>query len=56
MKQFKLFINNEWVDASNGETFTSYKEIDIISFTGSESVGRRLIELSSQSQRIKKTC
>ncbi len=38
-----------------GEALASNKEIDIISFTGSESVGRRLIELSSQSQRIKKT-
>ena len=23
MKQFKLFINNEWVDAEGGKTFTS---------------------------------
>lgn len=38
-----------------GEALASNKEIDIISFTGSESVGRRLIELSSQSPRIKKT-
>jgi len=24
MKEFKLFINNEWVDARSGETFSSY--------------------------------
>ena len=24
MKQFKLFINNEWVDAKDGKTFISY--------------------------------
>ncbi len=24
MKKFKLFINNEWVDAESGETFISY--------------------------------
>ena len=24
MKKFKLFINNEWVDAENGATFDSF--------------------------------
>ena len=24
MKEFKLFINNEWVDAKDGKTFISY--------------------------------
>jgi acyl-CoA reductase-like NAD-dependent aldehyde dehydrogenase len=38
-----------------GEALASNKEVDIIAFTGSEEVGRRLIELSARSPLIKKT-
>jgi len=38
-----------------GEALASHKEVDVISFTGSEMVGRRLMELSARSPVIKKT-
>lgn len=38
-----------------GEELASNKEVDVIAFTGSETVGRRLMELSAQSPVIKKT-
>jgi len=37
-----------------GEALASHREVDVIAFTGSESVGRRLIELSARSPIIKK--
>jgi len=37
-----------------GEALASHREIDVIGFTGSESVGRRLIELSARSPILKK--
>ena len=40
---------------TTGEALAFNKEVDIIAFTGSEKTGRRLIEISSQSARIKKT-
>ena len=38
-----------------GEALAANKEVDIIAFTGSEEVGRRLIEISARSPLIKKT-
>ncbi len=38
-----------------GEAIASHKDVSMISFTGSESVGRRILELSSKSPIIKKT-
>lgn len=38
-----------------GEALAINREIDVIGFTGSETVGRRLMELSAQSEVIKKT-
>lgn len=38
-----------------GEALASDENVDVIAFTGSETVGRRLIELSAQSPVIKKT-
>jgi acyl-CoA reductase-like NAD-dependent aldehyde dehydrogenase len=38
-----------------GEALAINREIDVIAFTGSEEIGRRLIELSAKSERIKKT-
>lgn len=37
-----------------GEALASDAEVDVVSFTGSEAVGRRLIELSARSRIIKK--
>ena len=37
-----------------GEALASHPEIDVVSFTGSEAVGRRLIELSARSPILKK--
>lgn len=37
-----------------GEALASNKDVDVIAFTGSESVGRRLLELSARSPLIKK--
>lgn len=38
-----------------GEALARDKDVDVIAFTGSEAVGRRLMELSAQSPVIKKT-
>lgn len=38
-----------------GEALASNREVDVIAFTGSEAVGRRLMELSARSPVIKKT-
>ncbi len=38
-----------------GEALASHRDVDIIAFTGSETVGRRLMELSASSEVIKKT-
>lgn len=38
-----------------GEALASHPEVDIIAFTGSEAVGRKLMEVSSKSPIIKKT-
>lgn len=38
-----------------GEALASDEDVDVIAFTGSESVGRRLMELSAQAPVIKKT-
>jgi len=40
--------------ADAGEALASHREVDVIGFTGSESVGRRLIELSARSPILKK--
>lgn len=41
--------------ATCGEALASNREVDVIAFTGSEEVGRRLMELSARSPVIKKT-
>ena len=41
--------------ATCGEALASNREVDVIAFTGSEEVGRRLLELSARSPVIKKT-
>ena len=38
-----------------GEVLASHKEVDIIAFTGSEEVGRKLLHYSANSEVIKKT-
>jgi len=38
-----------------GEALASHRDIDVIAFTGSETVGRRLMEISARSEIIKKT-
>jgi len=40
---------------SVGEALASHRDVDVIAFTGSETVGRRLMELSANSEIIKKT-
>jgi aldehyde dehydrogenase (NAD+) len=37
-----------------GEALASHREVDIVALTGSERIGRRLLELSAQSERMKK--
>jgi len=37
-----------------GEAIASHKEVDIVALTGSEGIGRRLLELSARSEVIKK--
>ncbi len=41
--------------ATVGESLASDRDVDVIAFTGSEAVGRRLMELSARSPIIKKT-
>ena len=45
MKNFKLFINNEWVDSSDGKTFISYnpstgEELAELALAGKEDVDK----------------
>lgn len=40
--------------SSTGEWLVSHREVDVVAFTGSEQVGRRLLELSAKSPIIKK--
>ena len=45
MSTYKLFVNNEWVDSSDGKTFTSYdpsngKEVSKFSSATAEDINR----------------